>query len=287
MEQITTAFLLDNPELVLPVAPWCRVLDNLELVTCMLAQPWVAGKGVKRAELERQLQALAAELPLGRIYFQRVNRATKALAACGLLGVVGSGRTRRFVLRPRGFAGLILNLRYLHSDPTMDGSEMEIKRSLVGMWNLLVERWLEVPREVPPEEGEVGFLSEAEALGLWGQSVLPEARVRRAMDVRELIALQRQKVSSLRSETREALRPATASSQMLRGLDVTGSHGTGRELIPVLVRRTLPALSLRARLLRYEAYLGYLDSLDALYGAELRVADFAMFRQRFRQGSGA
>ena len=48
MTAITPQILLDNPELVEPLAPWCVILDNLELGILLVAQPWLAVDGLRR-----------------------------------------------------------------------------------------------------------------------------------------------------------------------------------------------------------------------------------------------
>src|SRR5882757_4800099 len=114
--------LLQNPALVTPVAPWCDLLENLDLGIILLAQPWLVGIGLRRSDFERQLGQLAASLPLGPLYFQRISRAVAGLEKRGVLRGSGEGRDRRFALTPQGFAALIVNLHVLRADPTLDGS---------------------------------------------------------------------------------------------------------------------------------------------------------------------
>src|SRR5262245_4080538 len=126
----TPEVLLAHPELVQPVAPWCSWLENHELGILLLAQPWLAGKGLRRSELQEQLERMAAGLPVGPVYFQRVNRATEALEARGQLKSLGGGRERLYQTTAGGLGALILNLQVLRADPTVDGSEFELKRAL-------------------------------------------------------------------------------------------------------------------------------------------------------------
>ena len=111
--RIDPSFLLRNPDLVLPNAPWCCWLNNVELGILLLAQPWMAEAGVGRSDLERQLGLLGADVPIGPLYFQRINRAVAQLEERGQLDALEGGRRRRFVLSPQGFAALLLNLQVL------------------------------------------------------------------------------------------------------------------------------------------------------------------------------
>jgi hypothetical protein len=104
MNEISPTFLLEHPELVEPAAPWCVWLKNLELGVLLLAQPWIGGGGLRRADLEHQLARLAAaDLPVGPVYFQRINRAVAALVDRGQLAGEAAGRRPGFVITPQGF----------------------------------------------------------------------------------------------------------------------------------------------------------------------------------------
>lgn len=52
------------------------------------------------------------------------------------------------------------------------------------------------------------------------------------------------------------------------------------EMIRTVATRTLPEIGLRARVLRYDGFLRYLDELSELYGRELKVVDLRRFRRR-------
>src|SRR4051794_29774524 len=186
------AFLLENPESVLVEAPWCAVLDNLELGILLLAQPWVVGAGLRRADLERQLARL--DLPLGSVYFQRVKRAVARLEEAGAMRGSGEGRARSFVVTPEGFAALLLNLCVLVADPTLDGSEFELKRSLVSMLDLLFDRLQELPVEAGLSPETEGFFEDVDRLAVRGEPVITEEVEGQALDVLRLIAEQRRKM---------------------------------------------------------------------------------------------
>jgi hypothetical protein len=290
--ELTPTFLLHNPELVTPVAPWCVAVENLELGILLLAQPWMAGDGLRRADLERQLGGLAATLPLGPIYFQRVKRSVARLVDIGAMQAVGAGRAQSFVVTPQGFAALILNLQVLRADPTIDGSEFELKRALVAMWNLVLERMEELPEEVqlPPESER--FFDQVEALTVLGEQVINEQVMAEALDLLRLVATQREQVGRLLAAARQRLERAEAEAGTLRGVDLSQLVARGFDraaaaladtpgalaMVRGMASGVLPQLSLRATVLRYQQYLCYLDELTALYAGELKTVDLDAVR---------
>ncbi len=293
MPDLDPNFLLDNPELVAPTAPWCVRLENLELGTLLLAQPWLAGGGIGRADLERQLSHLARDLPLGPVYFQRVSRAVARLEEMGALRGRGKGRSRRFLLTPSGFAALILNLRVLAADPTVDGSEFELKRALVAMCNLVLERVSELPGEAPADPEMDRFFDEAERLTVLGRPVITDEIVGRALDILGLVEIQRQRILHLLDAAVDRLEQISAQADLLGGVDLarlpeSPAPGTAKPLaggpattgmVRSLATHTLPRLSLRATILRYRSYLDYLDRLTRLYSRELKVIDLGTLRR--------
>ncbi len=287
MDDLDPTFLLDNPDLVRPLAPWCARRDNLELALLLLSLPWLAATGLRRAELERQLGALGPDMPVGPVYFQRVSRAVRGLESDGALGGTGRGRNRRFATTPAGFASLILNLRVLGGDPTVDASEFEFKRALVAMWNVVAERLIELPADTAAPEDAERFFGEVEAVALWGRPVITDAVVRDAFDVMGLVDRQRHRVRALRAAAAAGLEQADTRSRLLREtpLDRLGAMALDEverarllETVRSLAGQTIPALRARSTLVRYDAYLTYLDALSSLYARELKVVDFARFR---------
>jgi hypothetical protein len=290
--ELTPTFLLHNPELVTPVAPWCVAVENLELGILLLAQPWMAGDGVRRADLERQLGELAVTLPLGPVYFQRVKRAVARLVEIGAMQAVGSGRSQSFVVTAQGFATLILNLRVLRADPTIDGSEFELKRALVAMWNLVLERMGELPEEVqlPPESER--FFDQVEELTVLGEQVISEQVMAEALDLLRLVATQREQVKRLLAAALQRLDRAEAEAGTLRGVDLSQLAARGFDRAAAILADTpgalamvrgmaagvLPQLNLRATVLRYRQYLQYLDELTTLYAGELKTVDLDAVR---------
>ena len=63
----------------------------------------------------------------------------------------------------------------MRADPTVDGRELELKRALVSMVNVVLDRFLDLP-----PEGSLGpaldeWFDEVDALEVWGRPVLSDA----------------------------------------------------------------------------------------------------------------
>lgn len=273
---------MGNDQVVLPVAPWCRRLDNLEIALVVVTLPWVAGEGLRRAELERQLLRLSDELPIGRVYFQRVSRAAAALVKHGCLRSFGSGRNIRFLAAAEGFAALLLNLQVLFDDPTLYGSELELKCAVVALWNqvhdCVVARWGGSAGESINDD----FLDQVLTLRLWDRPVISEPTIEQAFDLCSLLQRARDLVDR---RTEEARAQVKAEPELLRdgpsgpGLPTTfplspGNAGLGFlqtvQLVQTLTGSSARSVRLRAQLLRYEAFTSYLDSLTELFTAQQR-----------------
>lgn len=288
------AELLENPTVVTPVAPWCSILKNLDLGIILLAQPWIAGAGLRRSDFERDLRDLAASLSFGPLYFQRISRATAELEKNGVLRGSGAGRERKFVLTPQGFASLILNLYVLQEDPTLDGSEFELKRELVAMWNLTIDRLLTSGVQFPLGSEVAAFFEEVDRLTIFGKPVVTAQVLKDAFSVLRLIASQREKVSRLKSQLEVRAREAQAQMELLRAADLSqlDLSALGERLAifkdnPALIEMVrgiatsaVPTLSIEAQIIRYESYLKYLERLERTYAAHLTVVDISTFRRR-------
>lgn len=293
MKAPTPEFLIAHPELVAPAAPWCARLDPLELGLVLLAQPWLTGAGLRRAQLERRLSHWARDLPLGAVYFQRVDRAVARLEAIGALRSEGGGRARRFVATPEGFAAFVVNLRVLQADPTVDGREFELKRALVAMWSVAFRQLSELADDLGSDPELSRFLDEAERLEIWGQRVLTDRLMRQALDVVGLISIQRRRVQELLERTRRRLDELAAREEPLDGVDISRvatalpagaaapllANPATAEVVRALSTLALPAISLRAQALRYRRYLDYLDDLSTFYAEELDEVDLAAVRR--------
>jgi hypothetical protein len=291
MLEPTPAVLLGHPELVLPVAPWCSWLDNHELGILLLAQPWLAGRGLRRSELQGQLERLAADLPLGPVYFQRVNRSAEGLLARGQLRPLGRGRARRYQTTVGGMAALILNLQVLRADPTVDGSEFELKRALVALWSLVGVRMADLGDEVPSSPGMARLLADLSRLQVWGRAVITEDVVAGGFDILRLISTQRERLAQLEQETRQRqaavatrsrlVEPADPRARGRRGGAPAGRGGIDDALAMAHVVATgvAPRLECEAALLRYRSYAAYLDGLQKVYARELPVVDLAAVRR--------
>jgi hypothetical protein len=298
MLEPTPAVLLGHPELVRPVAPWCSWLENHELGILLLAQPWLAGKGLRRAELQEQLERLAADLPIGPVYFQRVSRSAAALEARGQLAQLGKGRTRRFQTTVGGLAALILNLQVLRSDPTVDGSEFELKRALVALWNMVAVHIADVSDEVESGPALSGLLRDLSCLKVWQRAVITDQVVEGGFDILRLIRTQRDLLARFEEEARRRQSAVAARSGLVEpmapratgrgrrpGSRTRRSPGVAEALATAQLVATgvAPRLECEAALLRYRAYAGYLDGLETLYARELPVVDLAAVR---RAGGG-
>jgi hypothetical protein len=291
VDDFTPDFLLGNSDLVEPAAAWCIWLDNIELGILLLAQPWIAAGGLRRADLERQLQRLGGDMPIGPIYFQRVSRAVRSLEERDQVQGQGSGRGRRFTVTPQGFAALILNLQVVRSDPTVDGSEFEFKRALVAICNLVMERLASRRPDIELGAAVAGFLDDVERLEVWGRPVVTDRVVADAFDVLHLITVQRRRVHALLANAEDRLERTRVSARLMRGVapqlpGVDTDDGTGtrdlRRLVDVLwplAAGVAPELAARAAITRYRAYLEYLDRLTSLYSEHLEAVDPAVFRR--------
>jgi hypothetical protein len=289
MSQFTPAFLLDNEDLVAPLAPWCVWLDNLELAILLLAQPWIGG-GLRRAELEQQLVRVGADLPVGPVYFQRVNRATATLVNRGQLESLGSGRQRRFATTSRGFAALLFNLQVLRADPTVDGSEFELKRSLVSLWNLIVDRFLQGSEELALDGDLIRLFNELEELELWTHRIITDQTVSDAFNILRLIETQRARVERLAKASETRLRTARMQQQLLGAADSSQPNPQQKKegtaitpeqamaAVQLVVASTAPQMAAAANLVRYRNYLHYLDDLTTMYATELKVVDLTALR---------
>jgi hypothetical protein len=280
--------LLSHPELVLSVAPWCSWLENQELVILLLAQPWLAGQGLRRSELQEQLERMSADLPIGPLYFQRISRAAEALVGRGQLAADGAGRSRRYRTTVAGFAALLLNLQVLRADPTVDGSEFELKRALVALWNLVTTRLggLTGGMEGNPEMARL--IEQLSRLKVWNRAVITDDVVAAAFDILRLIDTQRRRVAALEQQMRER---QTAVDQRYHLVDTPprprstrpGKADLGETLavVGVVATGVAPRLQAEATLLRYRAYVQYLEGLQKLYARELPVVDLAGVRRAF------
>jgi len=210
--------------------------------------------------------------------YSTVKRAVARLEEIGAVRGLDEGRSQRFAATPQGFAAFILNLRVLRGDPTLDGAEFELKRALVAMCNLILERLAELPEEVPAPPEVEGFFAEAERISVLSHRVVTDDSVRDALDVLRLIAKQRERMDKMLQVARHKLALAEAEAGALRGLDfsheiaalLADAPGT-LAMVREMASGVLPRLSQRATVLRYEHYLRYLDDLARVHAGELKT----------------
>jgi hypothetical protein len=290
--ELTPAFLLQNPELVKTVAPWCVRLDNLEMAMLLLVQPWLSAGGLRRAELERRIARFADKLPLGPVYFQRIKRTVARLEEIGALRGAGDGG-QRFAATPQGFAAFVLNLQVLGSDPTLEGGEFELKQALVARCNLILDRLSDLPAEATADNADPDpFFEEVERLDVFGRRVVTPEVVTAAFDILRLIASQRELVGRLLAATRLRVDRDEAEAGALIGLDLAklaeigfadaatwlaetpGAAGMLRDM----ASGVLPRLTGEAAVLRYEHYLSYLDDLARLYAGAFKMVTLETVR---------
>ena len=288
MDSLSPAFLLAHHEIVAPAAPWCCWLTNLELAILLLTQPWLSEGGLSRADLERQLGRLGADMPVGAIYFQRVNRSSATLAARGQLRGHGTGRTRRFTLTPGGFGAMLLNLQVVRGDPTIDGRRFEFQRALVSMVNVVLDRLLELPPMGSLGSALDEWFDAVDALDVWGRRVMNDAVYADAFNVLRLVERQQERVRQLERLAEALLSSAATPAALARQARLTQvdrAEGTTDADLATMLRTArslatagLPQLAARADLVRYRSYQGYLVELATLYASELRVVDIGLFR---------
>ena len=229
----------------------------------------------------RQLTQLAHDLPLGAVYFQRVKRSVARLEAIGALRGIGAGRSQRFLGTPCGFASLILNLRILRLDPTTDGSEFELKRALVAMWNLVFDRLSELPDEPALDSELESFFDDVQALKVLGKPAITDELVRDALDILGLIELQRERVAQLLEQSERRLEQLPSRANLFRSVDLAQliHDPAAATAVRSLATSELPELNLRATAMRYQHYLTYLDELTKMYAKTLRVVNLDVMRQ--------
>lgn len=299
MESIKPDDLL-NSAITRSVAPWCATLDNLELGIALLAQPWIQGAGLRRSDFERQLSALASSLPLGHVYFQRINRVVSNLESRGVLLGLGDDRDRRFVLAPEGFAALILNLHVLQADPTLDGREFEFKLELVAHWNLTLDRLLTSMPDIVPPSSMQSFFERFEQLTVLGKPVITLQVIKDAFSLTRLIGHQRANVTRLKSQAEARLTETHALTEFLRTADLSQLNLEGltdqasllrespglQEVLRTIATSGAPQLNARAQIIRYEAYLDYLERLEGAYLSQLKIVDINLFRRRIAGAGG-
>jgi hypothetical protein len=269
MEPLDPGALLDHPDLVGAAAPWCTRLDGVELALLLLCLPWLAGPGLRPADLERRLRELERELPVGPVYFQRIRRAVRRLETVGAVEGSGAARSMRYRATPTGLAALVLNLAVPATDPTIDGSDFELKHALASMAGAFSGVEVEVGPgagsgiDSPParEDDELSrFFERAERLTVLGSPVLTDELIGRAFDVLALIESQRDRVLALLQAAKSRRPPLALRAGLADALDHLDPEALTSSLAAIALQR-----SIDATVERYRSYLVYLDSLTRLY----------------------
>jgi hypothetical protein len=172
----------------------------------------------------------------------------------------------------------------------VDGTEFELKRALVAMWNLVLERLLEWPEEVDIDPGMMQLFEGLDRLEVWGQAVITARVVADAFNILRLIGAQGEHVQKLRRAAELRIEQTNGQADMSRGAELSRllqSAGLAKEertaetiveTVRDLAAGTMPQLEASAQIARYTAYLRYLESLAGLYSRELKVVDVSAFR---------
>jgi hypothetical protein len=146
----------------------------------------------------------------------------------------------------------------------------------------------------------LAFFSKVDGLSVLGHPVVTTQVVKDAFNIRRLIAQQRHNVQRLKGLCQERLAQTRAHMEFLRGADISkldlealGEQATSLrsnpallEIVRGLATSAIPQLSVEAQIIRYEAYLQYVDRLEHTYAKELKVVDISTFRRRVA-GAGA
>lgn len=280
--------LLDHPA-VTPAAPWCRKLDLFELALVLALQPAGLGRPMNRGELLAHVSSVGGSTPLGKTYFQKVNRAISKLVSWKIVRASGRGKTQVFALAPTGFASLLLNVRHLETDPTDDPSEFELKLVVVAAWSLMVDQLSDIKLKPPAVAGVSTFFGEVEAITIGGRLVVTPELVEDTFNVLRHVERQRARVEAMAAQAEAAAASIAESSDVFAQIDVgqlldgeAAKDATLAKLIETaaeVIGARLPVLSARARALRYRRYLDYLRDLGGLYGEGLKGVDLAAYRQ--------
>ena len=118
------------------------VTDSGQRLTAQHRQLRAAARHLTASQ-RSHLERLADDLPVGPLYFQRISRTVGHLVEIGCLASSGSGRDRRYLVRPQGFAALI---RAREAEATwnerlaqvvqIQNQQREIERALEGSGRL-------------------------------------------------------------------------------------------------------------------------------------------------------
>jgi hypothetical protein len=279
--------LLDHPATRL-VSPWCVTLDNLELAIVLVTQPMLS-EARRRSEIEATLRELSASMPIGEVYFQRVARAVEKLEAARILhGDKAEKGKRRFRCTAEGFASLVVNLRVLNADPTLNGDEFEFKKEIVAMWHMLIERAKDADSVLALSDETAAFWEAVEKVTLGAQPVFTSELFSDTFNIQRLIERQRQAIRERRTAQQQRLAEVRVQTAFWQTADLRSlaAETPGLRVSPELLEgiRALAMsnamqVAAEATLLRYEAYLRYLDQLEKLYQPQFKELALEDFRR--------
>jgi hypothetical protein len=249
----------------------------MELWAALFTAPWVDEDGPRVATIERHLATMGIGLPLGPVYFQRVNRLVADLAECHILKARGADRARQYSLTPEGFVAVVLNMSATFADPTVEGIEFELKRVIAETQAALAGLFT-APEdvEIPPRLAK--FFSDVDEVELLGKRVMSRDVAIEAFSIHALVERQIRHVRRLHAAADAQVHQARAAATIEadpRALEEAFRVAFGTpELrlsadtlrMAVQVARSPAATSAaEANALRYVHELAYLEELARHY----------------------
>ena len=258
-------------------ALWARRLDGIELWTALFAAPWVHEDGPRVASIERYLATMGIGLPLGPVYFQRVNRLVAELADCGILEARGAERARQYTLTPEGFVAIVLNMSATFADSTVEGPEFELKRVIAESQGALVGLFTPPGGvEIPPQLMQ--FFAEVDDVELLGKRVMSREVAIEAFSIHALVERQIRHVRRLLAAANAQVHQARASADIetdpraledaLRvafGAPELRLSADALRMAAQIARSPVATSAAEANALRYVHELAYLEALAEHY----------------------
>lgn len=279
------------------VAPWCRRLEPTDLCLLLIAVPFIGP--VRRADFSRRLSDVGiTESLVGALYFQRIDRAVAQFVKIGAMEEEGSGREKVYRTTANGFAAILLNLAVLDRDPTLDGTEFELKREVAAAIHVGITA-LAALTNLPIQADVRLFFEEINKLEVLGRPVISDEIFSDAANVQTLIGRQRQNVNRLLERVQRQANDLQALRRILGAVGMGGafrstfvheapallSHPEFLEIATALATSGGPEAEVKSRILRYQAYLRYLDDLSALYASATKGSDILTLLARAAEAS--
>jgi hypothetical protein len=279
---LSPAHLLDTTT---SIAPWCRRLEPMEMSLLLIAVPFIGP--VRRADFPRRLSDVGiTESLIGALYFQRIDRTVEQFVKIGAMEHEGASREKAYRTTAKGFAAILLNLSVLDRDPTLDGTEFELKREIAAALHVGIGAAIAAVPHLPAQSPARQFFEELFKLEVLGRSVVSNELLVSAADVHALINRQRQNVGKRLERVQREANEMHALRRILGAAGLGGAVKSGLvqeapaflsqpEFLGVataLATSGAPEAEVQSRILRYQAYTAYLDRLSELYGKAAATA---------------